>query len=90
LFVARKGKHNRLSGRSVEDEIDKIEKRCNFIKGFSPHTLRRTLISNLASHECPVIVIKEIVGHSNLNTTQKYISITPEFKQQSFKKYQYQ
>jgi integrase/recombinase XerD len=90
LFVSGKGKHNRLSGRSIEDAVKKIEERCGFEKGFSPHCFRRSLFSNLAAHECPITVIQGIAGHSRLDTTQRYITISPEFKQQSFKKYQYQ
>ena len=47
--------------------------------GFSnatSHSGRRTFISALANKSVNVIVIAELVGHKNINTTQRYIDFS--------------
>lgn len=43
-----------------------------------PHALRFSLASNLLSKNTPMPVITGILGHKNLNTTSKYLSIDIE------------
>mgnify|MGYP003333309574 FL=1 len=41
------------------------------------HTLRHTTASRLAMRGASVLVIKELLGHSSLETTQKYMHLAP-------------
>jgi len=43
-----------------------------------PHALRHSLASNLLKNNTPMPVITGILGHKNLNTTSKYLSIDVE------------
>lgn len=40
-----------------------------------PHAMRHSLASNLLHNNTPMHVIKEVLGHSNLNTTRMYLNI---------------
>lgn len=40
-----------------------------------PHAMRHSLASNLLHNNTPMYVIKEVLGHSNLNTTRMYLNI---------------
>jgi len=39
------------------------------------HTLRHSFASNLANMGVPIIVIKELMGHSDIRTTQHYLHL---------------
>ena len=39
------------------------------------HALRHSLASNLLSNNTPMHVIKDVLGHTNLNTTRIYLNI---------------
>lgn len=40
-----------------------------------PHSLRHSLASNLLQNNTPMYVIKDVLGHTNLNTTRTYLNI---------------
>lgn len=40
-----------------------------------PHALRHSLASNLLKNNTPMYVIKDVLGHTNLNTTKVYLNI---------------
>ena len=40
-----------------------------------PHALRHSLASNLLRNNTPMYVIKDVLGHTNLNTTRSYLNI---------------
>lgn len=40
-----------------------------------PHAMRHSLASNMLHNNTPMHVIKEVLGHSNLNTTRMYLNI---------------
>lgn len=40
-----------------------------------PHALRHSLASNLLMNNTPMHVIKDVLGHTNLNTTRVYLNI---------------
>ncbi|WP_373155216.1 tyrosine-type recombinase/integrase [Clostridium sp. AUH-JLR23] len=42
------------------------------------HSLRHSLATNMLKNNTPLPVIKEILGHTNINTTEKYISVDIE------------
>jgi len=90
LFVTERKPYRRLGNRAIEREIGKVGKCAESTIKLSPHCLRRSLISNLVAKNCPLPVVQQIAGHSSLSTTQKYISISQEFKQQSYNQYLYQ
>lgn len=40
-----------------------------------PHAMRHSLASNMLHNNTPMHVIKEVLGHSNINTTRMYLNI---------------
>lgn len=44
----------------------------------SAHSLRHTFATEAVRENCNIHVLKEAMGHTNLNTTAKYVSISPE------------
>lgn len=48
--------------------------------GCSSHSGRRTFITKLSSKSVPLKVLMEMVGHKNLQTTQRYIDVTADMK----------
>ena len=40
-----------------------------------PHALRHSLASNLLANNTPMHIIKDVLGHTNLNTTRVYLNI---------------
>jgi len=48
--------------------------------GCSSHSGRRTFITKLSSKSVPLKVLMEMVGHRNLQTTQRYIDVTADMK----------
>lgn len=48
--------------------------------GCSSHSGRRTFITKLSNKSVPLKVLMEMVGHRNLQTTQRYIDVTADMK----------
>lgn len=74
LFLNRSG--GGLTVRSVNRAVKK------FCAGFgissTPHTLRHSFATHLLENGADLMVIKEILGHASLSTTQKYTHVTAE------------
>ncbi len=76
LFVSQSGK--RLSPRRVEQIIDECLKNAGLSgKGYTPHKLRHTAATLMYQYgNVDVRILKEILGHSNLNTTEIYTHVS--------------
>lgn len=78
LFISRN--HKRISPRTVEHIVSEyIEKAGLGGKGLSTHKLRHTAATLMYRHgHVDIRVLKDILGHANLGTTQIYTHVSDE------------
>ena len=75
LFISKK--YRRISNRRVEQIIEeKLAKSGLSGYGFSVHKLRHTAATLMYQNGVDVRVLKEVLGHENLDTTQIYTHVS--------------
>jgi len=79
LFLNKYGK--RISIRSIERLIKKTAFNADINKKVTPHTLRHSFATHMLQNKANIVVIKDLLGHSNLATTQIYTNLTDEYKE---------
>ncbi|MDH3890902.1 MAG: tyrosine-type recombinase/integrase [candidate division Zixibacteria bacterium] len=82
LFLNRSGE--RLSIRSVDRLVGKFARSEGV--DFTPHTLRHSFATHLLENGADLMLIKEILGHSSLSTTQKYTHVTAETMKKTYRR----
>jgi integrase/recombinase XerC len=73
LFPNRYGQ--RLSDRSVRELLTTYRQAAGITKKATPHSLRHTFASYKAKKGVPLPMLKDMLGHQNLATTQIYTHI---------------
>lgn len=81
LFLNRQG--HPLTLRSVDRLVKKFASQAGL--DITPHTLRHSFATHLLENGADLMLIKEILGHSSLSTTQKYTHITAESMKKAYK-----
>lgn len=76
LFINKNG--NKLSDRYVREIINKVVRKCSIDYNISPHTLRHTFATDMLNNGADLVSVKELLGHSSLNTTSIYTHVTNE------------
>ncbi len=82
LFVNRKGE--RLTDRYIEILVKRHAQKAGIRKKVTPHTLRHTFATHLLQNKANIVVIKELLGHASLSTTQIYTHVTDEYKREIY------
>lgn len=72
LFLSRK--HNRISVDAVQHLVKQATKKAG-LKEYSPHKLRHTSATLMLKNGVDIRAIQEVLGHSNLATTQIYAHV---------------
>jgi site-specific recombinase XerD len=82
LFVNQSG--NPISVRLVDRRV----KQFGVGEGLrmTPHKLRHSFATHLLENGADLMLIKELLGHASLSTTQKYTHVTAEAMKQSYRK----
>jgi len=78
LFVGLKNNYGMISSSQIHFIVSKYFKRASLDiskRKHGPHALRHSLASNLLKNNTPMHVIKDVLGHTNLNTTKIYLNI---------------
>ena len=78
LIVGAYKKDKKISVRSVELIINEIIRLAAIKKNISPHTFRHTFATHLLNEGCDILIVKELLGHSSLDTTGIYTHVSNE------------
>lgn len=70
------GEKMRLTPRSMERVVEKYAKRARLTTKATPHTLRHCFATDLLINGADIRSVQEMLGHSNISTTQIYTHVT--------------
>jgi len=84
LFIRFQGRVNledggvamRLTPRSIERIVEKYVKQVGLPVKATPHTLRHSFATDLLINGADIRSVQEMLGHSNISTTQIYTHVT--------------
>jgi len=84
LFVATRG--GRIYPRKVQRIIEKYLTKTSEVTQKSPHTLRHSFATHMLDAGADIRMIKEFLGHTDLNSTQIYTHTSMERLQKVYSK----
>jgi len=70
------GEAMRLTSRSIERIVEKYVKKLGLSVKATPHTLRHSFATDLLINGADIRSVQEMLGHSNIATTQIYTHVT--------------
>lgn len=73
VFISRKG--NPLGARQIENRVKFQAQRAGVSVDLHPHLLRHCFASHMLSNSGDLRAVQEMLGHSNLSTTQIYTHV---------------
>ncbi len=77
-LVFRNSRGGRLTARNVQKIVSGAAKRAGINKKATPHKLRHSFATHLLESGVSIRIIQELLGHSNLQTTQIYTRVSRE------------
>lgn len=78
LIIGAYKKDKPLTTRSVQLILNDVIEKTAINKKVTPHTLRHTFATHLLNEGCDILIVKELLGHSSLDTTGIYTHISNE------------
>lgn len=70
LFISKRG--TRLSTRSIQKRMEKLGIQQGLNSHLNPHKLRHSFATHMLEGSADLRAVQELLGHSNLSTTQIY------------------
>ena len=88
IFITRMANPTRLDRNDIWRFFGRHRRLAKIDKKLTPHILRHTVATNLVFNGCPIVHVKEILGHERLDTTCKYyLGVDKEKAKSAHKKY---
>ena len=84
VFLSEDGKPFGL--RTLRNDIQKLLRDIGWEGKASPHVLRHSFATHLLENGAEIMSVKEMLGHSNISTTQVYTHVNAERLRAAFKK----
>jgi site-specific recombinase XerD len=84
VFLSEDGKP--YSIRTLRNDIHDLLRSMGWEGKASPHVLRHSFATHLLENGAEIMSVKEMLGHSNISTTQIYTHVNAERLRQAFKK----
>ncbi len=76
VVIEDAGEAMRLTARSIERIMEKYVKMAGVSVKATPHTLRHSFATDLLINGADIRSVQEMLGHSNISTTQIYTHVT--------------
>lgn len=86
LFVATKGKHEKIGTRSAQKIIKKLQQRAGVEERVHAHKFRRTQATHLLNSGMTLQGVQKLLGHESPETTQRYAQISQENLKNEYKR----
>ena len=87
LWVSLDKPYNRLSNRSIEEIIEKIQRNANINQHIHPHMFRRTAATMALQRGMTLEEVQIMLGHVSIDTTLKYAQIANNAVKLAHEKY---
>jgi len=75
LFYSRNHTGKHITSRAVQNIFKKYVKKAKITKNVSVHTMRHSFATHLLESGTSIYHIKQLLGHSNINTTCVYLHL---------------
>lgn len=86
-IASTSGDYRRLTARSIQRIINKYTRLAGITKHVSPHTMRHSFATDLLMNGADLRSVQNMLGHSNISTTQVYTHVTDEHLREVYEKY---
>lgn len=89
LFSSTRAPFGRMTKETLEAEVRRIRERVSdkLTVEVVPHALRTTFATHAAGNGMPIEHVQQLLGHSDINTTMRYVNKVQEDAKASHRKY---
>jgi len=81
------GDYRRLTARSIQRMVTKYARLAGITKHVSPHTMRHSFATDLLMNGADLRSVQNMLGHSNIATTQIYTHVTDAHLKDIYEKF---